>query len=101
MLMTRRQVVGVALSFPFVTAFGAFAQEDMRFYVVGFVKNPGSFALKGAMTIGDGVNAAGGVINGGTLGGLQVVRVIDGEKKTVDVSVSDAILANDTIRVRR
>jgi hypothetical protein len=49
MVLSRRHVVRLALLFPFAAAVHAAAQESPRFYVVGFIKTPGSYVLKEGM----------------------------------------------------
>jgi len=53
------------------------------------------------MTVAEGIAIAGGLTDQGSARGLQIVRKVDGKENTIDVSMDERVLANDTIRVRR
>jgi protein involved in polysaccharide export with SLBB domain len=100
--MTRRFVVRLVLALA-VAASGAAAmsaQQPDRFYIVGFVKNPGVYQLKDSMTVGDALDAAGGFAVNRNVTGIEIIRIVDGEKQTVRVTMNDAVLHNDTINVK-
>jgi protein involved in polysaccharide export with SLBB domain len=102
MRFTRRQVVRFALALAFAgTLVGTIAaQQPESVYVMGYVKNPGQYALKPEMTVGDALNAAGGFAPGRTVSTLELIRITNGEKQTFEVALTDAVQANDTIFAR-
>jgi polysaccharide export outer membrane protein len=71
-----------------------------RFYISGFVKNPGSYVLDTGTTVSQAIVLAGGLSERGTDRRIKVTRVVDG--KTVDVSVEldDRLQPNDEIKIR-
>ena len=71
-----------------------------RFYISGFVKNPGSFVLDTGTTVGQAIILAGGLSDRGSDRRIRIGRVVGG--KTVDISVSmeDRVLPNDEIKVK-
>ena len=71
-----------------------------RFYISGFVKNPGSFVLDTGTTVAQAIIIAGGLSDRGSDRRIKVGRVVNG--KTVDISVTmeDKVLPNDEIKVK-
>jgi polysaccharide export outer membrane protein len=71
-----------------------------RFYISGFVKNPGSYVMDTGTTVSQAIVLAGGLSERGTDRRLKVSRLVDG--KTVDVSVEldDRLQPNDEIKIR-
>jgi protein involved in polysaccharide export with SLBB domain len=100
--MTRRFAVRLVLALAVALSGAAAisAQQTDRFYIVGFVKNPGVYHLKDSMTVGDALDAAGGFAINRNVTGIEIIRIVDGEKQTVGVTLNDAVLHNDTINVK-
>ena len=70
-------------------------------YVFGQVKNPGAYALQQKNTTVLQVLAlAGGVTDRGSTSRVQIVRIVSGQKKELNVKLTDAVLPGDTIVVR-
>ena len=71
-----------------------------RFYISGFVKNPGSFVLDTGTTVGQAIILAGGLSDRGSDRRIKIGRTVNG--KTVDISVTmeDRVLPNDEIKVK-
>ena len=93
-----RMLVGIAAG-----EFGvrwASAQREPTFYVLGFVQKPGAYRLNDPTTVGDALYLAGGFDPKHTVTGIDIVRVVDGEKQTLNASFTDPVIANDTLRVR-
>lgn len=78
----------------------AAAQGD-RFYVVGFVKTPGSFVYAGSITVREGIALAGGLTERASTEGIKIRRTADGQPVEIDAGLDTAVQANDTIVVRR
>jgi protein involved in polysaccharide export with SLBB domain len=52
------------------------------------------------MTVADAISAAGGFSTNRTITGVEIIRIVDGEKQTLGVSLTDPVLAGDSIVVR-
>lgn len=72
-----------------------------RFYVQGFVKQPGSFVLRPGMTVRQAISEAGGISERGSTRGIKIIRKINDKEVELDASMSDVVRPNDTIRVRQ
>lgn len=102
-MITRRNIVLLVLAFALaVPAVSVVARgiEAEQYYVVGFVTSPGAYQLKTDVSVGDALDAAGGIAPGRTLSSVQIIRIMNGERETLDVSLDDVVRANDTISVR-
>lgn len=76
-------------------------QKAERFFVLGMVRNPGSYVLEPNMTVLQAVSVAGGVTERGSSRRLRVTRMVDGKRKEIDAKPGDPVLAGDTITVRQ
>lgn len=100
-MVTRRDVVRLALALPFLGfASAAAAQEQARVFIFGFVRNPGAYKHEPQMTVGDALDLAGGIPPNRKVTAIEVIRLVNGEKEMHNVSFNDAVLANDSIVVR-
>jgi polysaccharide export outer membrane protein len=73
-----------------------------RYYVSGFVKQPGSFVLRPGMTVRQAIAEAGGLTERGSTRGLKLIRKDNnGREVEIDAQMSDPVKPNDTIRVRQ
>ena len=69
-------------------------------YVFGQVKNPGAYALQQKdMTVLQALSLAGGVTDRGSTGRIDIVRMVNGEKKETRVKLGDPVRPGDTIIV--
>jgi len=71
-----------------------------RFYISGFIKNPGSFVLDTGTTVGQAIILAGGLTDRGSDRRLTVVRLVNGKPVEVPVRMEDRVLADDEIKVK-
>lgn len=78
-----------------------FVPKAERFFVTGFVRTPGSYTLEPNMTVLQAISLAGGVTERGSGRRLRVTRVVNGERKDVDIKPTDVVQAGDTITVRQ
>lgn len=76
-------------------------QDPARFYVTGFVKSPGSYQHQPGMTVLQGLAMAGGLAERGSDRGIKIIRVVEGQKTEVDVTLHTAVQPDDVIRVRQ
>ena len=72
-----------------------------RFYVDGFVKQPGSFVLRPGMTVRQAITEAGGISERGSTRGIKIIRKVKDKEVELDAKLSDLVRPNDTIRVRQ
>lgn len=103
MKITRRRIAffvlfALSLSQSPLVARGA---EADRFFIIGYVTSPGSYTIAPeGTTVGGAIDLAGGFSAGRHVSGVEIVRLVDGQKQTFDVKLSDSVLPDDTIRVR-
>jgi polysaccharide biosynthesis/export protein len=72
-----------------------------RFYVDGFVKQPGSFVLRPGMTVRQAITEAGGISERGSTRGIKIIRKVKDKEVELDADMSALVQPNDTIRVRQ
>jgi polysaccharide export outer membrane protein len=74
-----------------------------RFYVDGYVKQPGSFVLRPGMTVRQAITEAGGIAERGSTRGVKIIRKDpkNGREVEIDAKMSDVVRPNDTIRIRQ
>jgi polysaccharide biosynthesis/export protein len=68
-------------------------------YVFGQVKNPGAYAVQKETTVLQALSLSGGVTENGAMNRIKVIRIVDGEKKELNVKLTDIVQAGDTIIV--
>jgi polysaccharide export outer membrane protein len=69
------------------------------FYIMGQVKNGGTFVLEPGMTVLQAISLAGGLSDRGSDRRIRVRRLVNGKETEVDVRQDDKVLANDVIVV--
>ena len=70
-----------------------------RFYVTGYVKQPGSFVLRPGMTVRQAIAEAGGLTDRGSNRRIKIIRRVGEKEVELDADMSDLVRPNDTIRV--
>ena len=70
-----------------------------RFYVTGYVKQPGSFVLRPGMTVRQAIAEAGGLTERGSNRRIKIIRRAGEKEVELDADMSDLVRPNDTIRV--
>lgn len=78
-----------------------FVPKAERFFVVGLVRNAGSFVLERNMTVLQAISTAGGISERGSTRRLRIVRIVDNKRKEIDARPTDLVQAGDTIVVRQ
>ena len=71
-----------------------------RFYISGFVKNPGSFVLDAGTTVGQAIILAGGLSDRGSDRRIRIGRVENGKTIDIPANMEDKVLPNDEIKVK-
>ena len=101
-MVTRRLVVRfvVALALGLGLIGPAAAQQQDRFYIFGFVVNPGAYLVKADMTVGDALETAGGFLPNRRISAIEIIRLVDGETQTTVATLNDSVRNNDTIVVK-
>lgn len=78
-----------------------YVKRAPQFYLYGEVQKAGVYRLQPQMTVMQAISVGGGLTPRGTLHGLKVQRrMSDGQVRTVGVSPSDRVSADDVIVVR-
>lgn len=73
--------------------------DPNRIFVTGEVKNPGAFSIPEGTTVLQAVTLAGGVTENAAINRVRIIRLIDGEMKTVRVKLDSIVEPGDTIVV--
>ena len=69
-------------------------------FVFGQVNNPGAYPLRQRnSTVLQALSLAGGVTDRGSTSRIEIVRMVDGERKKLKVGLTDTLHPNDTIMV--
>jgi polysaccharide export outer membrane protein len=76
-----------------------FVPTAEKFYVMGFVKQPGQFVLQPGMTVRQAISVAGGLTERGSDRRIKIIRKVNNKDVEIDVALSDLVRPNDTIRV--
>ena len=76
-------------------------EQASRFYIAGFVRNPGFYVLQPNMTVQQAIAVAGGLSERGSNRGIKIQRIVDGKPVEIGVKLTDLVQANDTIRIRQ
>jgi|SRR5688572_16789036 polysaccharide export outer membrane protein len=77
-----------------------FVQRAESVYVFGQVRNPGAYPFRQKKTtVLQALSLAGGVTDRGSTTRIQIVRIVDGEKKELRVEMDDLVEPRDTIIV--
>ena len=78
-----------------------FVPKAERFFVIGMVRNPGSYVLERNMTVLQAISTAGGISERGSNRRLKIVRIVDNKRKELDAKPTDIVTSGDTIVVRQ
>lgn len=78
-----------------------FVTKAERFFVVGLVRNAGSYILERDMTVLQAISTAGGISERGSTRRLKIVRIVDSQRKEFDAQPTDIVRPGDTIVVRQ
>lgn len=78
-----------------------FVTKAERFFVVGLVRNAGSYILEPNMTVLQAISTAGGISERGSTSRLRIVRIVGNKRKQFDAEPTDIVKPGDTIVVRQ
>ena len=68
-------------------------------YVTGHVAKAGTFPFEEGLTVFQVLNLAGGVSERGSEGGVRIIRLVDGKRKTIHPKLTDVVQPEDTLKV--
>jgi len=71
-----------------------------RFYISGFIKNPGSFVLDTGTTVAQAIILAGGLNDRGSDRRLTIIRSEGGKSVEIPAKMEDKVQPNDEIKVK-
>jgi polysaccharide export outer membrane protein len=70
-----------------------------KFYITGYVKQPGSFVIRPGMTVQQAIAEAGGLTERGSSRRIKIIRKVNGKDQEIDANMTDLVRPNDTIKV--
>jgi len=74
--------------------------QAKRFYISGFVKNPGYYVLDTGTTVSQAIVLAGGLSERGSDRRIRVNRVVDGKTIELPIELEDKVQPNDEVKIR-
>jgi polysaccharide biosynthesis/export protein len=74
--------------------------QAKRFYISGFVKNPGYYVLDTGTTVSQAIVLAGGLSDRGSDRRIRVNRVVNGKTIELPVELEDKVQPNDEVKIR-
>ncbi len=77
-----------------------FVPQPPKFFILGEVRNPGQFSLAPDTTVREAITIAGGFLDFGSSGRVQIIRSVDGEKQEIKVTLDERVRGDDTIVVK-
>jgi polysaccharide biosynthesis/export protein len=77
-----------------------FVPKAERVWVVGQVRNTGGIVYEEGMTVFEAIAAAGGITEKGSNSRIEIVRIEDGKRKTIDAKQTDVLKPGDQVNVR-
>ena len=72
-----------------------FVTTSADIYILGEVKNPGVYKLKANLTVMEAITMAGGFTKLAYQNKTKIIRILNGKKETIKVSVGDIIKKGD------
>lgn len=77
-----------------------FVPRAASVFVSGHVNSSGEYPIRKGMTVRQVLALAGGVTDRGSTGRIQIIRKVDGQERTIGVSLQDLVQPADTVVVR-
>ena len=74
--------------------------QAKRFYISGFVKNPGYYVLDTGTTVSQAIVLAGGLSDRGSDRRIRVNRIVDGRTIELPIELEDQVQPNDEVKIR-
>ena len=77
-----------------------FVPKAERIFVVGQVRNSGAIVFEEGMTVFEAIAAAGGITEKGSNSRIEIIRIENGQRKTLDAKQTDILKPGDQVNVR-
>ena len=77
-----------------------FVPKAERVWVVGQVRNPQGVVYEEGMTVFEAIAAAGGITEKGSNSRIEIIRIENGQRKSMDAKQTDALKPGDQVNVR-
>jgi polysaccharide export outer membrane protein len=77
-----------------------FVPKAERVWVVGQVRNTGAVVFEEGMTVFEAIAAAGGITEKGSNSRIEIVRIENGQRKSIDAKQTDVLKPGDQVNVR-
>lgn len=77
-----------------------FVPKAERVWVVGQVRNPQGVIYEEGMTVFEAIAAAGGITEKGSNSRIEIVRIENGQRKSIDAKQTDVLKPGDQVNVR-
>ena len=77
-----------------------FVPKAERIFVVGQVRNSGAIVFEEGMTVFEAIAAAGGITEKGSNSRVEIIRIENGQRKTLDAKQTDVLKPGDQVNVR-
>lgn len=77
-----------------------FVPKSERVWVVGQVRNTGPVVFEEGMTVFEAIAAAGGITEKGSNSRIEIVRIENGQRKSIDAKQTDILKPGDQVNVR-
>lgn len=77
-----------------------FVPKAERVWVVGQVRNPQGVIHEEGMTVFEAIAAAGGITEKGSNSRIEIIRIENGQRKSIDAKQTDVLKPGDQVNVR-
>lgn len=77
-----------------------YVPKSERVWVVGQVRNTGPVVFEEGMTVFEAIAAAGGITEKGSNSRIEIVRIENGQRKSIDAKQTDVLKPGDQVNVR-
>lgn len=77
-----------------------FVPKAERVWVVGQVRNPQGIVHEEGMTVFEAIAAAGGITEKGSNSRIEIIRIENGQRKSIDAKQTDVLKPGDQVNVR-
>jgi polysaccharide export outer membrane protein len=78
-----------------------FVPKAERVFVVGHVRNTVPIVYEEGMTVFEAIAAAGGITEKGSNSRIEITRIENGQRKTIDAKQTDVLKPGDQVNVRQ
>jgi polysaccharide export outer membrane protein len=69
-------------------------------FIHGQIKTPGAYSVPQGTTVLEVIQLAGGMTEHAAVGRIQIIRIVNGKRRTIGAKLTDTVIPGDTINVR-